>query len=88
MYQGDYAPFAGMITRSRLYIGYDSAGQHVAAAAGTPLVSVFRGYASERMFQRWRPTGAGRIEVIDAAEGPLDAVLERTLAAAERSSPG
>jgi hypothetical protein len=83
LYQGDYAPFAAMITRSRLYIGYDSAGQHVAAAAGTPLVSVFAGYASERMFQRWRPTGQGRTEVIGvpAAENSKS-ILERTISAA------
>ena len=80
LYEGDYAPFVAMITRSRLYIGYDSAGQHVAAAAGTPLVSIFAGYASERMFQRWRPTGSGRCRVltVSAAE-PAASVLERLM---------
>jgi hypothetical protein len=63
-WQGDYAPFAGSISRSRLYVGYDSAGQHVAAACGIPLISIFSGYVCERMFHRWRPTGPGRIEVI------------------------
>jgi hypothetical protein len=63
-WQGDYAPFASSIAQSRLYIGYDSAGQHVAAACGIPLISIFAGYVCERMFQRWRPTGPGRIEVI------------------------
>jgi len=56
-WEGDYAPFASMISRSQLYIGYDSAGQHVAAACGVPLISVFAGYVSDRMFQRWYPTG-------------------------------
>ena len=29
---------------SRLYVGYDSAGQHVAAACGVPLISIFAGF--------------------------------------------
>jgi len=39
-----------------LYVGYDSAGQHVAAAAGIPLISIFAGFPAPRMFDRWRPT--------------------------------
>jgi len=58
LHDGSYASFASHIVQSKLYVGYDSAGQHVAAAANVPLVSVFAGYASERMFQRWRPTTA------------------------------
>ena len=81
-WEGDYAPFAALIRNSRLYIGYDSAGQHVAAAAGVPLVSVFAGYAADRMFQRWRPSGIGPAEVVKVAPGESPAaVLERTLAA-------
>jgi hypothetical protein len=56
-HDGAFAPFAAEIARSKLYIGYDSAGQHVAAACGVPLVTVFAGFVSERMFQRWRPSG-------------------------------
>ena len=56
LHDGSYASFASQIVQSRLYVGYDSAGQHVAAASSVPLVSVFAGYASARMFQRWRPT--------------------------------
>src|SRR5690606_31415915 len=52
-WSGAYAPFAYAITRAKLYVGYDSAGQHVAAASGTPLVSIFAGYPAERMYQRW-----------------------------------
>jgi hypothetical protein len=29
----------------------------VAAAAGTPLVSIFAGFPTPRMFHRWRPAG-------------------------------
>lgn len=56
LHDGTYAAFASRIVQSKLYVGYDSAGQHVAAAANVPLVSVFAGYVCERMFQRWRPT--------------------------------
>jgi hypothetical protein len=64
MWDGSFAGFAAHIQRSKLYVGYDSAGGHVAAACGIPAISIFAGAVSERMFQRWRPTGDGRIEVI------------------------
>jgi ADP-heptose:LPS heptosyltransferase len=54
---GSFAGFASIIARSRLYVGYDSAGQHVAAACGVPLISVFAGFPCDRMFARWRPAG-------------------------------
>jgi len=61
MWDGSFAGFAAHIQRSHLYVGYDSAGSHVAAACGVPMISIFAGFASERMFQRWRPTGSGRV---------------------------
>jgi hypothetical protein len=64
MWDGSFAGFATHIQRSRLYVGYDSAGGHAAAACGIPLISIFAGAASERMFQRWRPTGAGKIQLV------------------------
>ena len=36
-WSGAYAPFAAAISKAKLYVGYDSAGQHVAAACGTPI---------------------------------------------------
>jgi ADP-heptose:LPS heptosyltransferase len=83
-WEGSFATFAGMIARSSLYIGYDSAGQHAAAATGTPLVSIFAGYPSHRMLCRWQPTGSGPIEVIRAENRDPADVLDRTLAAVER----
>ncbi len=78
-WRGGYAPFASRISRSKLYIGYDSAGQHVAAACGIPLLSIFAGYVSERMFQRWRPTGPGRIEIVKVTDPAPATVLQQTL---------
>ena len=56
-HDGAFAPFAVQIARSKLFIGYDSAGQHVASAAGVPLIAIFKGFASERTLSRWRPNG-------------------------------
>ena len=73
-WNGSFAGFAARIARSRLYVGYDSAGQHVAAACGIPLISVFAGFACPRMFARWRP--AGNVIRVDDPDPPrvLDAV--------------
>lgn len=64
MWDGSFAGFAAHIQRSKLYVGYDSAGGHVAAACGIPMMSIFAGAVSERMFQRWRPTGQGKIAIL------------------------
>ena len=65
-WEGSFAGFASIIERSGLYVGYDSAGQHAAAAAGTPLVTVFAGASSERFRSRWEPFGSGPVSVIRA----------------------
>lgn len=80
LHDGSYASFASHILQSKLYVGYDSAGQHVASAADVPLVSVFAGYASDRMFQRWRPISP-RSRVIRVGDEDRDQTLARTLAA-------
>lgn len=73
-HDGPFAPFAAEIVRSKLYIGYDSAGGHVAAACGVPQISIFAGAVSDRFFERWKPLGrviradhAGAIEQVRAA---------------------
>lgn len=85
VWEGSFAGFASIIARSDLYIGYDSAGQHVAAACGVPLIAVFAGFPSSRMFHRWRPTGRGKVEVI-RVEGACDPerVLSQSLLAFDR----
>jgi ADP-heptose:LPS heptosyltransferase len=55
-WDGSFAGFASVISRAGFYAGYDSAGQHAAAAARVPQVTIFRGHVNERMFQRWRPS--------------------------------
>lgn len=80
LHTGSYASFASHIAQSRLYVGYDSAGQHVASAAGIPLISVFGGYPCERMMQRWRPAGSGAT-VIPFDESNRDQAIADTLEA-------
>ena len=78
---GSFAGFTQRIAQSRLYIGYDSAGQHAAAALGIPLVVVFKGYVSQRMFDRWRPVGNGPIAIVNAEHLGAGETLRQTLAA-------
>jgi ADP-heptose:LPS heptosyltransferase len=87
-WRGSFAALTAMIAAGRLYVGYDSGGQHAAAACGTPLVTVFAGFASPRMFARWYPTGPGPKEVVRVERADPGAVLERTLAAVNRLVPG
>ncbi len=54
---GAFAPFAALVRRSKLFVGYDSAAGHVASASGVPLISIARGFVSPRMAARWRPLG-------------------------------
>jgi ADP-heptose:LPS heptosyltransferase len=54
---GSFASFASEIARSKLYIGYDSSGGHVASAGGVPAICLFAGAISDRFFERWKPLG-------------------------------
>ncbi len=56
-HDGAFAHFAAEIARSKLYVGYDSAGGHVASACGVPLICIFTGAVSQRFFDRWKPRG-------------------------------
>lgn len=80
LHDGSYASFASHILQSRLYVGYDSAGQHVAAAGDVPLASIFAGYPCERMLARWRPNTAAS-HVIAVNDCNRSTALDRTLQA-------
>ncbi|MBI3934354.1 MAG: hypothetical protein HY316_06650 [Acidobacteria bacterium] len=66
-WQGGIGAWAGLIGASDEYIGYDSAGQHIAAALGIPTIDIFVPCAAERFRQRWQPAGEGMVRVV--AEG-------------------
>ncbi|MDX2154546.1 MAG: hypothetical protein SFV54_27640 [Bryobacteraceae bacterium] len=82
-HEGSFASFASLICQSSLYVGYDSSGQHVAAAAAIPEVTVCAGHLSDRMSQRWRPSGKGSSAVF-RVEPPVtvDALVEDVMTAA------
>jgi hypothetical protein len=86
MWDGSFAGFAAHIQRSHLYVGYDSAGGHVAAACGIPMISVFAGAVSERMFDRWRPSGDGKIQTIRPEQMNMNELLATFEACLQRVS--
>jgi ADP-heptose:LPS heptosyltransferase len=85
-WQGGIGRFAALMARSTAYIGYDSAGQHIAAALGVPTIDIFTGFTSPRMPERWAPHGRGSVQVLvlDGAEiytsTRLDAIVDAVLA--------
>ena len=76
VWDGSFAGFAETIAGARLYVGYDSAGQHVAAACGVPLISIFAGFPSERMFERWRPVGRDCTVIRAGSRDPAECLRE------------
>ncbi len=52
-----------MIDAADCFIGYDSCGQHLAAATRTPSVIVFAGAPSERFIKRWSPDLPGNLTI-------------------------
>ena len=84
-WKGSFAGFASIIAGSSLYVGYDSAGQHVAAACGIPSVVIFAGFPAPRMFDRWRPSAAAS-QVIRIDDPEPARVLAHVSAALERAT--
>jgi ADP-heptose:LPS heptosyltransferase len=68
-WEGSLSGLAGLIGVADLYVGYDSAGGHLAAALGVPAISVFAGAASARMRDRWSPWGRVTAHVIVVEDG-------------------
>ena len=68
-WDGGIGAFAGLIAASDEYIGYDSAGQHIAAALGVPTKTVFVSSNNATFAERWRPFGKRQVEVINIASG-------------------
>ena len=79
--RGSLSSFGGWMHTADVFIGYDSASAHVAAAHSVPVIEVFSGAPSERFRQRWTPVGEEDVCVIPAT-GPADG--RRVLAEVER----
>jgi ADP-heptose:LPS heptosyltransferase len=90
--RGTLGEIAALIERSQVYVGYDSMAHHLAAALGHDVVAVFAGYDTPYFPDRWRPGGAGRVELIRAGGGPFRpdeqiALANRALGAVRALSP-
>jgi len=64
-WDGGLGAFAGLIAAGDRYVGYDSAGQHIAAALRIPTKTIFVNTSSPTFAERWRPYGPGVIEVLN-----------------------
>ncbi|HXJ38539.1 MAG TPA: glycosyltransferase family 9 protein, partial [Bryobacteraceae bacterium] len=76
-WEGSFAGFASVISQCDFYVGYDSGAQHAAAAAGTPLITVFAGAPSPRFRTRWAAAGPGPTLLLDADTQTPDQLLAR-----------
>ena len=83
LFLGSFSKFAAAIAGSRLYVGYDSAGQHAASALGIPLVAVFAGYPNERFLERWSPSSG----TIIRARGTPEEIVGQALSLRRAPSP-
>lgn len=73
---------AALIAHSDEYIGYDSACQHIAAAARTPTLTVFAGSNNENFVRRWSSCGNTdcRIVHVDTLTDPEHVAVDEILA--------
>jgi len=71
---GGLGTFSAWIAASDLYVGYDSAFQHVAAALGTPVIAVVLGSPGPTFRHRWKPYSRGPVRILghDGLNTPRD----------------
>lgn len=63
IFNGSLGSLGKMIDAADCFIGYDSCGQHLAAATRTPSIIVFAGAPSTRFIQRWSPEAIGNLTI-------------------------
>jgi hypothetical protein len=68
-WEGDAAGFAGIIASTDLYVGYDSAFQHIAAALGVPVIDIFAHTHNPRFIERWTPHSRTAVRALKVAAG-------------------
>ncbi|HEX8682151.1 MAG TPA: glycosyltransferase family 9 protein [Ardenticatenaceae bacterium] len=80
-WEADVAAFCASIAHSDEYVGYDSAGQHIAAALGIPTITVFVSANGTRHMERWTPRGPGPVRLVPVEPGTRDpaSVLEKVM---------
>jgi len=90
-WQGGLGMFGALIGASDVYVGYDSAFQHIAAALEVPVVDIFANAPSPVFVERWTPFSRAPVSVVQAegaaagATVDLDRVLGEATAAAGRT---
>lgn len=85
--RGSLATFGGWLHAVDVFVGYDSASAHLAAALDVPVVEVFAGAPSRRFMQRWTPFGRQDVRVIPAdGSDVLDGVRRELVAVKEQGA--
>lgn len=74
-WHGGIGSLAGLIAASDRYIGYDSSGQHLAAALGIPAITIFTTGNPPLFVTRWTPWSRGESRVIPAQQNADPASL-------------
>jgi ADP-heptose:LPS heptosyltransferase len=62
--QCDIGEIAALISQCDEFIGYDSACQHIAAAAGTPTLTIFAGINNMNFIRRWSACGDTKCRIV------------------------
>jgi ADP-heptose:LPS heptosyltransferase len=73
-FEGRLGLFCALVAASDEYIGYDSAGQHIAAALGVPTIDIFADSNTPLAAKRWRPFGPGLVRVVEADKLSLNGI--------------
>jgi ADP-heptose:LPS heptosyltransferase len=77
-WQGGVGAFSSLIAASDLYVGYDSAFQHVAAALGVPVIDIFADLGNPLFVSRWEPYARGPVKTVKTGP-PHENLLARVL---------
>jgi ADP-heptose:LPS heptosyltransferase len=70
------AELSVLIAKSDLYVGYDSMGQHMAAAVKTPAIILFNGHPNPVFLTKWTPLCRTPLAVIDCQRVPENKIIE------------
>ena len=83
--QSGIGEIAALIAKSDEFIGYDSACQHIAAALGTPCITIFAGSNNMRFIRRWSAYGQKSSHIVhvntltDPSSIEIDDIITRIM---------
>lgn len=78
-WRGSLAAFGAWTAAADVYVGYDSAAAHLAAAHATPVIEIFAGAPSDRFRQRWTPAGPAPVHALPFTGSPDVAAILRKI---------